>query len=126
MKAVDKKNQSFWIVNISKMNVCLSDLGLTVPAGRSFNLLDKKHFSYTLKQLEKSKESGSLHKKRDRIRVCDNQPEFPTSPMKELSQQPIQTKLRSVVKVVDPKFEELEFSDEEYADEMSVLFDKED
>ena len=36
----------WWIINVSDMNVCLADLGITVPAGRSWNLLDSKHFTF--------------------------------------------------------------------------------
>ncbi len=64
---IEKKREiTFWVRNVSKMNVCLSDLRLTIPAKSNMNLLSK-HFSYSLDQLLLSLQSGSLFKKRDKI-----------------------------------------------------------
>src|ERR1700757_2861428 len=59
-----KKATTFWVTNISNRNVSLTDLNLTIPAFRSVNLLDQKHYKYTLEQLQKSQESGSLFRKK--------------------------------------------------------------
>jgi leucyl-tRNA synthetase len=110
----------FWITNVSNMNVSLSDLGITVPAGRSWNLLDSKHFKFTLEQLEKSNTSGSIFKKRDKIRHGTQHHQVVKN-KKELSTQPIQIRKRSAVKIDNSKFDEGDwmFSDEQFAEEMS-------
>lgn len=59
----------FWVTNASSMNVTLTDLAINIRAFSTVNLLDKKHYSLTLDQLIKSKESGSIFKKRDKILV---------------------------------------------------------
>ena len=110
---------SFWVINISKQNVCLADLGLTVPVGRSMDLLDKRHFSYTLEQLKKSHESGSLYKKQKKVLVRNKPSEIPVKPGVYISKQPIPSRHRSAVKVEEPKYEELNFSDERFADDFS-------
>ena len=115
----------FWVVNISKCNVTLSDLGLSIPAGRAFNLLDSKHFSYKKEDLSKSLKEGSLYKKRDKIKKCDHVPDFTHAIVKSKSTQPVIMRNRSAVKVDEPLYEELIFSDEQYAEEMSELFDEE-
>lgn len=56
----------FFIINISKRNVVLTDLYITVPKMKTVNLLSK-HYHFTLEQLIKSATSGSLYKKRDKI-----------------------------------------------------------
>ena len=73
--------EEFWITNVKqKMDVMLSDLGFCARAGKSYNLLDSRHFHYTKEQLQKSAESGSLYKKRDRIAIRKVQPEPPILP----------------------------------------------
>jgi len=64
----------FWITNISKMNVSLADLNLTVKSFSSINLLDKRHYNYSLEQLEKSAKIGSIFKKSKLIAVRNNAP----------------------------------------------------
>lgn len=63
---IELSNKEFYIVNVSKMNVTLSDLSCTIPARQSVNLLSK-HYHYTLEQLLESATNGSLFKKRDKI-----------------------------------------------------------
>lgn len=115
----------WWVINISQMNVCLSDLGITIPAGRSWNLLDAKHFSFNIDELEKSKKDGSLFKKRDKIRIGKTHQQIPEKKRIELSSQPIQTRNRSAIKIDNPNYEDSDwlFSDEEYAEEMSKEWD---
>lgn len=107
------------------MNVSLSDLQLIVPAGRSWNLLDTKHFKYTLEQLEKSAKDGSIFKKSDKIKVRNVPPEEGVKPGVYVAKDPAEvqrnTKLRSLVKIEEKKYEELEVSDEKYAEEFAAL-----
>ena len=65
-----KLEEQFWVMNISNRNVSLSDLGLTIPAFKTVNLLDSKHYSLDKETLEASAESGSLYKKKSKIKKC--------------------------------------------------------
>ncbi|KKN18076.1 hypothetical protein LCGC14_0959350 [marine sediment metagenome] len=111
---------NWWITNVSDMNVCLADLGITVPAGRSWNLLDKKHFQFKVEDLERSRAIGSINKKRDKIKTGITHQQIVKS-SHELAKQPIQTRKRSAVKITESKYDDGDwlFSDEEHAEEMS-------
>lgn len=103
------KQAEFWIKNISKMNVSLSDLQLVVPAGRSWNLLDHKHFSYKLEQLEKSASVGSIFKKSDKIKVRSVPPVEPVKPGIYVAVNDFrEVKPRSLIKIEEKRYEELE------------------
>lgn len=127
------KQAEFWIKNISKMNVTLADLQLVVPAGRSWNLLDNKHFRYTLEQLEKSAKDGSIFKKGERIKVRNVPPVEPVKPGIYVATDPIEvqrnSKLRSLVKIEEKRYEELEVdpnqdprkAEEKYAAEFAAI-----
>lgn len=116
---------AWWITNISNKNVCLSDLAITVPAGRSWNLLDSKHFTFKVNELESSRATGSINAKRDKIKVGITHKQIHKSDGPELSKQPIQTRKRSAIKIEETKYNEEEwlFSDEDYAAEMSQDYD---
>ena len=120
-KSSDKP--SFFIVNISNKNVCLADLAFTIPAGRCYDLLND-NFSFTIEQLKASLESGSLYKKRDKIKITNNRPLRPKPIQLELSNYPIVTRNRSAVKIDEPTFDELLISDDHYANEMAKEFDE--
>lgn len=102
-----KQKYSFWVTNVTKKNVCLSDLALTIPAGRSMNLLDQKHFYYTLEQLHLSVDSGSIYSKRDKIKISDNPPVIPIKPGIYLSKEPRYAPPRSSIKIEEKIYEEL-------------------
>lgn len=113
----------FWITNISKMNVCLRDLNLTVKARSSINLMDLKHYRYTLEQLQKSAESGSLYRKSDKIKVCNVAPTFRSKRI-QLSKEPlarVNNPLFSTATVVEEKFEELLDNDIEMASDIADI-----
>lgn len=112
---VMKIEQSFWITNISKMNVSLADLDLTVKSYSSVNLLDKKHYDFTLEQLEKSVESGSIFNKRDKIAVRKLAPEVIKSKVSLNREVFIPSRERSTLSIKEEKYEELSLSDEEFA-----------
>jgi hypothetical protein len=122
------KEPEFWVTNICKRNVCLRDLRITIPARRSWNLLDKRHFHFTEEELIKSAESGSIFKKQHIIKVRKVAPEVPVKPgiyiceaplfVKKLSQQAL------VVLEPEPVYEDLELNfekEEEFADEISDI-----
>lgn len=104
----------FWITNMSPMNVTLADLALNIKAYSTVNLLDKKHYQYTLEQLLKSQESGSLFKKRDKVVVRSVAPPNP-----EKNKTPIvygaiiPDRVRSLYKIEEEEYEELKVSDED-------------
>lgn len=96
------------------MNVTLADLALNIRAFTTVNLLDKKHYNYTLEQLLKSKESGSLFKKRDRVMVREVPP-----PEHDKEHTPIQreaimpSRERSILIIEEKEYEELKVSEED-------------
>ncbi len=104
----------FWVTNMSPMNVTLADLAINIRAFSTVNLLDNKHYSLTLEQLLKSKESGSLFKKRDRISVREVAPpkkKPDVIPFVQSSVIPDRT--RSIYEIDDKEYEELAVSQED-------------
>ena len=119
----NEEKPAFWVINISDRNVCLSDLALTIGTRKAMNLLDKKHHTYTYEELKISMQSGSIFKKRHIIKIGKGPPEQPDKKY-ELSTRPIQIRKRSIVNVneTEPDYDEMIWSDEQYADEMSADF----
>lgn len=114
--------KEFWITNVSDLNVSLRDLALSVPARRSMNLLDSKHFNYTLEQLEKSAESGSLFKKGKLIKVRKVAPDEEVKPGIHTTKTPLFMRLKyKAIIIEEPEYEELQISDEQFADEWSII-----
>jgi len=64
--------REFLVMNISNRDVSLSDLNLTIRAKRTVNLLDNRHYNFTLEQLQLSLKSGSLFKKSNILKVIPN------------------------------------------------------
>lgn len=118
---------NFWVTNFSNRNVTLSDLAVTLPAFRTINLMDTKHYQYTMKQLETSAESGSLFIKRDKIFVRKEQVDIPQGRYLDIMavknktpinlQSTIPSRERSTLIIKEEKYEELQISDEEFATE---------
>ncbi len=120
MKKTRVKEKQFWITNISEKNVCLADLALTIPAKRHMNLLDSKHFYYTEELLAKSKETGSLFKKRHLIKIREVAPDEPIKAGKYISKEPLFMKnIRAGIEIVEPYFEELQVSEEKFVDDLT-------
>ena len=109
---------SFFVINVSNRNVCLSDLALTIPAGRCYDLLND-NFSFTIEQLKASLKDGSLYRKRDKIKIGKGRPEIAEVGRVQMSEYPIITRNRSAGKIEEPVFEDLMLSDEDYANEMA-------
>jgi len=113
MKPVATK-QTFWVSNMTPRNVTLADLALNIKAFSTVNLLDQKHYKYTLEQLLKSKESGSLFIKKASISVRNVPP-----PVKKKDEIPIvyssfmPTRARSILEVENKDFADLILSDED-------------
>ena len=111
----------FWVTNISNMNVTLTDLAINIPAYRTVNLMDTKHYQYNLDQLQKSATSGSIFKKRNKIIVRKTAPEIHKEEKPINRQSIIPSRERSVLEIKDEKYEELQITNEEFADENSEL-----
>lgn len=110
-KVIEK---TFWVTNFSNRNVTLSDLYISVGAGTSVNLLDKKHYSLTEEQLLKSQISGSLFKKQHLVAVRKVPPQMlkksdiTYDPHAVLPQRTV-----SIYEIKQQNYEELNISDEE-------------
>lgn len=115
--------KDFWVTNIYNRNVSLADLNLTIKAFSSVNLMDSRHYSYTLEQLEKSQKSGSIFNKRNRIKVRKVSPEVIKMDVPFLKETYIPSRERSVFEIKDEKYEELTLSDEQFAEENAELAD---
>jgi hypothetical protein len=109
--------QVFWITNISNRNVSLTDLALTIKALSSVNLLDNKHYNYSLEQLQKSASSGSLSKKRDKLVVRQLAPTIIKKNIIFDRESMIPTRERSLYSIKEEHYEELAVSDEDFAKE---------
>lgn len=108
--------QSFWITNYSKQNVTLSDLNITVRSYTSVNLLDQKHYKFTEDQLLKSKESGSLFIKRNKISIRSVTPVGREDKILFDSKSFFKDRAKTQIEAAPPQyFKELDVSDEEMA-----------
>lgn len=116
---------TFWVTNISNMNVSLSDLNLTIKPFSSVNLLDSKHYSYTKEQLDKSVKDGSIFKKRNKIFVRKVAPIVEKKTILSIKDTYIQSRERSVYSIKQETYEELEMTDDEFIKENIDLIDSE-
>jgi len=116
-----KNQETFWVTNISKMNVSLADLNLTIKAMSSVNLLDNKHYSFTKEQLLKSEKKGSLFNKRNKVFVRKIAPEDEKSKILFNRESAIPSRERSVYTIKEEQYEELHMSDTEFASENADL-----
>ncbi len=115
--------KDFWITNISNTDVSLADLNLTIRAQSSINLLDNKHYNYTLEQLERSKVSGSLFKKSNKVYVRKVPPMFSKINLPVVEDAFIPNRKKSLYEIKQEKYEELLISDDEFAEENADLAD---
>lgn len=109
--------QSFWVTNLSNRNVTLSDLALNIKAMTTVNLLDMRHYCYTLEQLIKSANSGSLFNKRDKMAIRIYGPDLISKTVSFDRKSIIPTRQRSIFDMKEEHFEELDVSDEDFAKE---------
>ena len=113
---------SFWITNISNRNVVVADLNLTINAWSSVNLLDAKHYSYSLIELQKSASNGSLSKKKDKLVVRKVPPPVINKTQININyDEYIPCRGHSIHKINQEVYEELNVSDEEFAKENADL-----
>ena len=127
--------QSFWISNISPMNITLADLAINIRAFTTVNLMDKKHYSYTMERLVKSQKSGSIFNKRDRIIVRSSAPIVVKEDMPFNRDAAMPSRERSILRIKKVEYDELKVSedkemrkklDEEFARESAELESSDD
>lgn len=122
------KNQTeFWVSNVSDRNVTLRDLAISIKARSHVNLMDSRHYSYELEQLEKSAESGSLHAKRHLLRVRKVPPPDSIVPGIYKSKKPMflaNNPLMSRLVLEEPKYEEFQISETDFINELTDIDDE--
>jgi hypothetical protein len=92
----------------------ISDLRVTVRAGKSVNLLDDKHYKLKYEDIVKSAVSGSLFTKRDTLKVSDKPPVIPVMPGKQEAVLPFQSRIKiDALRVEAKKFADLGDLDDE-------------
>lgn len=105
---------TFWVTNTSPRNVTLADLAINIRAYSSVNLLDKKHYSFTLEQLLKSKESGSLFKKRDKISIRSVPPPEKNDDSPAIQREAVMpSRTHSIYVIEEKEYDELKVSEED-------------
>lgn len=114
-----KPLKSFWITNVSKRDVSLADLNVTIRSFTSVNLLDSKHYQLTESQIQNSLNGGSLAKKSDKIklRLAPPPSNKATSILKQETALP--SRARSGIPTIVPQYDELDVSDDAIAEELA-------
>jgi hypothetical protein len=104
--------RTYWVTNTCSMNVSLADLNLTIKAYSSVNLLDGRHYNYTLEQLQKSALSGSIFKKRDKIVLRQNAPVVLKNKL-VISESFVPSRGYSLFNIKHEEYDELKISEED-------------
>lgn len=106
---------TFWVTNISNRDVSLGDLNISIKSMTSVDLLDKQRYPHlTLTILQNSEQSGSLFKKRDKLRHRKVPP--PESKKEKIQVQLnayIPSRQHSDLEIKQETYEELNIIDEE-------------
>jgi hypothetical protein len=122
-----KNKKTFWVVNITKSNVTLSDLNIMIPAQMSVDLLSKGYPHLNENILEKSLKSGSLFAKRNKIIKRIVPPSGIKTHTDKVDESAFLTREpRSLLEIKEEKFEELELSDEEFAEQSLAMEETEE
>jgi hypothetical protein len=119
-------NREFWITNLTNRDVALADLRLTVPAFRSINILDPRHYHLSVEQIETSLKNGSLFRRKGIIVVRDVPPKEPVKPGVYVYKGPLPGRRfeRPIRQVEDKQYEELQVSTEKFAAENVDMVDE--
>lgn len=113
---------AFWVTNISKKDISIGDLGILIKARSRVNLLSR-FYKIPMEKLLKSKESGSLSKRKKELLIGFVAPEEEKKQI-EVSSQPLYSEgLRSNYVIEEEVFEELDVPDESFADDMTIFSD---
>ncbi len=117
-------SEQFWVSNISNMNVSLADLALSIPARKTVNLLDNRHYSFTKEQLVASAATGSLFKKQNKIKVRKVPPIIETRQILAIDYNAVvPSRRRSIVQIENIQYEELDLPDDIFAEQSADLTD---
>jgi len=111
------KKKEFWITNISNRNVSIADLNLTIKSLSSINLLDQKHYYYNWEQIEQSSTIGSIFNKRDKLFIRKNSPIINNNIIPFSKEEYMPTRERSILNIKEEVYEELNITDEQFAEE---------
>lgn len=123
----------FWLFNISKRIISIPELGFHIHPGRKHNLLDSKHFYYTLDELINCYKYGTIakHKKELLVKLTNEKnsvnKKLTDHRIIKISEVPMVTRFKMSLDLKEEKFEELEFireSDEKFAEEFAGLHDE--
>jgi hypothetical protein len=114
-----QKGAHCWVTNVTKTRIIIGDLGLPIAPWQTLDLLDPRYSILTAEQVAKSEESGSLckRKKQKVIVVRRSEPVKVQERQIEVSKASYPYKLRSLVEIENPIFEELEFEMDDAANE---------
>lgn len=104
------KKGDFWIFNISKFNVNLADLRITIKAGKHLNLLSGNN-PYTIGQLEQSLQNGSIAAKSQFIKITRVKPVFNIPKPEPLPTEIRITRVASIIHEEDDILPELQLLD---------------
>lgn len=118
---VVKKDEELWVTNISStQDLSISDLRVTIRRGQSINLLakgknGKSLYNFTRKDIENSRSSGSLFKKRNFLKIREVAP-IVFSHRVDIAQSAyrVSTRLkRNASDIEIPDYPDLDFDEEE-------------
>jgi len=113
--------ESFWITNITKQDITLADLGIKVVSYSTINILNPKKYPYITKDsIKKSLVDGSLFKRQGKI-IVREKPPVVEKPQLITSETYLIKPKRSGVEIKEIKYEELNISDEVFAEENADL-----
>lgn len=104
------KKGDFWIFNISKRDVYLSDLRIKIPKGKHLNLLSGNN-SYSQEELEASLKNGSIAAKIQYLKISRVKPVFSNPKPEPL---PVELRIvpnRSAIQEEDEILPELQLMD---------------
>ncbi len=119
--------EHFWLTNLTQADVHLSDLSVFVPARGSINLLDTKHYHLTKEQIFHSFSQGSLYRRLKLRKLVIRK--FPPRPapkkILEIDQNAmVPSRRRSAINIEEVHYEELEITDDQFAEQASDLIDQ--
>lgn len=123
------KGYHCWVTNRTKTYLCIADLNCHIPPMRTWDLLDYKHSNFTVEQVTKSIESGSLKKKFEQKKIYIRQVAPTPSVGREIPISKVnfpRRRFMHIAEIQQKHFEELDetfeqASDLEYAKEFAEL-----
>lgn len=121
---ISPTDETFWVTNVTNRNVSLLDLNMTVRAFMTINLLDKRHYNFTSEQVMNSVQNGSIYRKRNMIKVRAVPPQNNRIQSILTQETSVPSRARSAIPTIQPNYEELNLSDDKFAEEASEFVEK--